>query len=216
MGNIGGTMTTGRRHESSGHEAGEHGAGGKWRAAPRLGRRARLVLPIAVAGLVGAPVAPVPAQEPGAAPVAVPAATLAAPPVRGGLDVVTPFDPPPRPWLPGHRGVDLATSSGGDVLSPADGVVAFAGPVAGKPVVSVDHAGGVRTTYEPVVATVHAGDAVHTGDLLGHVLGVHPGCPVVACLHWGARRGETYLDPVALLDPASRPIRLLPLSPGDA
>ena len=29
-------------------------------------------------------------------------------PLAGHPTVVTPFRPPPRPWLPGHRGVDLA------------------------------------------------------------------------------------------------------------
>ncbi|GAA4336171.1 hypothetical protein GCM10023162_38970 [Klenkia terrae] len=88
------------------------------------------------------------------------------------------------------------------------GVVAFAGMVAGRPVVSVDHPDGVRTTYEPVQPTVAAGQPVARGAPVGVLLAGHAGCPVEACLHWGARTGETYLDPLLLLTPPR--VRLLP------
>jgi murein DD-endopeptidase MepM/ murein hydrolase activator NlpD len=71
------------------------------------------------------------------------------------------------------------------------------------------HPGGLRTTYEPVIATVHTGDAVTAGQSLGALEAGHPGCPVAACLHWGLRRGEQYLDPLALLGLGR--VRLLPL-----
>jgi murein DD-endopeptidase MepM/ murein hydrolase activator NlpD len=87
-------------------------------------------------------------------------------------------------------------------------VVAFAGMVAGRPVVSIDHADGLRTTYEPVDPSVGAGQAVARGSPIGTLLGGHTGCPAGACLHWGLRRGETYLDPLLLLRPPR--IRLLP------
>jgi murein DD-endopeptidase MepM/ murein hydrolase activator NlpD len=80
--------------------------------------------------------------------------------------------------------------------------------VAGRPVVSVDHAGGLRTTYEPVDAVVGAGQPVARGSPLGTLAGGHDGCPAAACLHWGLRRGEVYLDPLALLRPVE--VRLLP------
>jgi murein DD-endopeptidase MepM/ murein hydrolase activator NlpD len=122
------------------------------------------------------------------------------------------FDPPPRPWLAGHRGVDLAGAAGTPALSAAPGVVVFAGTVAGRPLVSVAHAGGLRTTYEPVSALVHPGQAVAAGAPIGILLAGHPGCPVAACLHWGVRRGAEYLDPLALL--GLRRVRLLPLDGG--
>ncbi len=53
--------------------------------------------------------------------------------------VTRPFDPPEHNWLPGHRGVDLASHPGQTVLAAGDGIVVFAGTVAGKPVVSIDH-----------------------------------------------------------------------------
>jgi murein DD-endopeptidase MepM/ murein hydrolase activator NlpD len=123
--------------------------------------------------------------------------------------VVRPFTPPPQPWLAGHRGVDLAAEPDDRVLAAGPGVVAFAGQVAGTPVVSIDHAGGLRTTYQPVTATVRAGQPVVAGDPIGVLVAGHPGCPVAACLHWGLRSGERYLDPLVLLGGGR--IRLLPL-----
>ncbi len=120
--------------------------------------------------------------------------------------VVRPFDP----WLTGHRGADLAGSPGAPVLSAGPGTVLFAGVVAGRGVVSVVHPGGLRTTYEPVHATVGAGDAVRAGSAIGTLAAGHPGCPVAACLHWGLRRGDVYLDPAALMGRGR--VRLLPLA----
>ena len=94
------------------------------------------------------------------------------------------------------------------MLAAGDGVVVFAGMVAGRPVVSIDHAGGLRTTYEPVDPSVGAGQAVARGSPIGTLTAGHEGCPAAACLHWGLRRGETYLDPLLLLVVR---VRLLPL-----
>jgi len=131
-------------------------------------------------------------------------------PVDGPPHVVRGFAPPPQPWLAGHRGVDLAAPPGSPIRSAGAGVVAFAGQVAGRPVISVDHPGGLRTTYEPVQPAVAAGATVAAGAPIGVLLAGHPGCPVAACLHWGLRRGQTYLDPLSLLG-AGR-VRLLPLA----
>ncbi|GAA1462891.1 murein hydrolase activator EnvC family protein [Williamsia maris] len=131
--------------------------------------------------------------------------------------VVRGFDPPEQRWMSGHRGVDLASTAGAVVRSAGSGVVNFAGEVAGKQVVSVRHADGILTTYEPVEALVTAGRPVARGDPLGTLVVGHAGC-VGVCLHWGARRGAgsgaRYLDPLALLG-VSR-VRLKPLQPGDA
>jgi murein DD-endopeptidase MepM/ murein hydrolase activator NlpD len=88
-------------------------------------------------------------------------------------------------------------------------VVVFAGMVAGRPVISIEHPAGLRTTYEPVDPSVAAGQPVSRGSPVGTLVAGHAGCPRAACLHWGLRRGETYLDPLALLRPPQ--IRLLPL-----
>ena len=118
-----------------------------------------------------------------------------------------PLDPPPhvlrrfavgpQPWSPGHRGVDLAASAGQPVLAAGPGVVTFAGRIAGVGAVAVGHGQGLRTTYEPVDADVHLGDHVDAGDRLGTVSRWPTHCD--ACLHWGAIRGETYVDPLQLL-----------------
>lgn len=121
------------------------------------------------------------------------------------------FDPPAQPWLPGHRGVDLATEPGESVMAAGEGVIAYAGPLAGRGVVSIVHPGGLRTTYEPVLAEVAVGMVVRRGQVIATVdrwpVG-HPACPVGSCLHWGARLGSRYIDPLSLLE---RPkVRLLP------
>jgi murein DD-endopeptidase MepM/ murein hydrolase activator NlpD len=123
--------------------------------------------------------------------------------------VVRPFDPPARPWLAGHRGVDLAGRPSASVRAAGAGTVVFAGVIAGRGVVSVAHPGGLRTTYEPVAATVAAGDQVAAGAELGTLQAGHPGCAPASCLHWGARLPDgTYLDPLALLRPWA--VRLWP------
>src|SRR5690349_15325831 len=88
-------------------------------------------------------------------------------PLAGRPVVTRGFDPPPQPWLPGHRGVDLGAAEADEVRAAGAGVVAFAGEVAGRGVVSIDHAGGLRTTYEPVLSTVDAGQAVGLGEPIG-------------------------------------------------
>ena len=123
--------------------------------------------------------------------------------------VVEGFDPPAVVWGRGHRGVDLAAAEGTQIRSAAAGTVAFAGMVAGRPVVSIDHANGIRTTYEPVEPAVGAGDAVAAGQVVGTLLPGHRSDGVCA-LHWGARTGpKTYINPLRLLQPAV--IRLKPL-----
>ncbi|MFN3601855.1 MAG: M23 family metallopeptidase [Dietzia sp.] len=144
-------------------------------------------------------------------------------PLPGPVSVVTSFDPPAERWLAGHRGVDLAAAPLSTIRAPAGGTVVFAGAVGGRPVLSIDHGAGLRTTYEPVRATVRTGDSVTTGDTVGHLLAGHAGCPVVACLHWGARLAsggpsggdDDYIDPLSLLALDDRPIRLKPTLPRD-
>jgi murein DD-endopeptidase MepM/ murein hydrolase activator NlpD len=123
--------------------------------------------------------------------------------------VVRRFDPPPQPWLAGHRGVDLSAKPSALVRAAGAGTVVYAGVIAGRGVVSVAHPGGFRTTYEPVTSALHAGDPVGAGAVLGKLVPGHPGCPAAACLHWGLRQGDRYLDPLALLGLGR--VRLLPL-----
>ena len=121
--------------------------------------------------------------------------------------VVRAFEAPATPFGPGHRGVDLSAAAGAPVLAAADGVVVYAGAVAARTLVSLQHRGGLRTTYEPVTPLVTAGRPIRRGEVLGHLQEGH--CPS-PCLHWGARRGHEYLDPLRLVS-AGR-VRLLPLT----
>jgi murein DD-endopeptidase MepM/ murein hydrolase activator NlpD len=166
------------------------------------------LLLLAVAALTG----PVP-------PAVVPAGSVAAPPAAPAVAFRWPLAPAPpvirrfavgpRPWSPGHRGVDLAAAPRQAVLSAGAGVVTFAGVVAGRGVVAVGHPGGLRTTYEPITASVRTGDRVAAGAVLG-ALAAGEHCPR-SCLHWGALRGRAYLDPLTLLRPPAPPV-LLPLT----
>jgi murein DD-endopeptidase MepM/ murein hydrolase activator NlpD len=123
-------------------------------------------------------------------------------------EVVHDFDPPDDPWGSGHRGVDLAGSVGQPVHSALAGTVAFVGSIAGKPVVTISH-GETRTTYEPVASTLEVGASVAAGSRIGSLELPFSHCFPRACLHWGWLRGETYLDPLALVGDGR--VRLLPL-----
>lgn len=123
--------------------------------------------------------------------------------------VVAGFHPPTTRWGAGHRGVDLAGRPGQVVRAALAGRVVYAGVLAGRGVVVVDH-GAVRATYEPVAATVHPGDRVAAGTTIGRlqILGSH--CLPATCLHWGLIEGrDRYLDPLTLVGAA--PVILLPL-----
>jgi len=122
--------------------------------------------------------------------------------------VLAPFAPPAQPWASGHRGVDLAGAVGQPVLAALPGRVTFAGRIAGKPVVVVRH-GALRTTYEPVAGLLPPGARVDAGEQVGVLALPFSHCYPAACLHWGLRRGEEYLDPLTLVG-VDRSVRLLP------
>jgi len=122
--------------------------------------------------------------------------------------VVRAFDPPDSPYGAGHRGVDLLGQVGQPVLAALPGTVTYAGSLAGRGVVVVDH-GPTRTTYEPVTATVSVGAAVAAGTQLGTLAVPGSHCFPRSCLHWGWLEGETYLNPLRLV--GAGPGRLLPL-----
>lgn len=131
----------------------------------------------------------------------------------GTLDLLTRFDPPPEPWLPGHRGVDLAAGADLPITAAGPGTVVFADDLAGRGVVSIVHANGLRTTYEPVEPLVAAGETVTAGQTIGHLQTGHASCPGQVCLHLGLKRGPLYLDPMLLFGMGK--VRLLP-RPGRA
>ena len=144
---------------------------------------------------------------------AVPAPAVAVPllptpggwPLQGAPVVQRGFAPPALVWGSGHRGVDLVAKPGQAILAAASGTVVFAGSIAGKPVVSIDH-GSVRTTYEPVITTLSVGERVALGQVIG-ILGAGGHCH--GCLHWGLREGKNYLDPLLLLGGRGGRLRLV-------
>ena len=106
--------------------------------------------------------------------------------------------PGPR-WGAGHRGVDLTSAPGSTVVAPRSGTVSFVGVVVDRPLLVLTHADGLRSTLEPVTTDHAVGDRVLTGEAVA-VLADEPSshCVPAWCLHWGVRRGEEYLDPLAL------------------
>ncbi|MDH6548400.1 M23 family metallopeptidase [Streptomyces sp. SAI-041] len=161
-----------------------------------------------------------PAPTPGP-PLLTPAATDTSVPAIGRTwpvgarpAVLRGWEPPATVYGRGHRGVDLAAPAGTPVRAVTAGRISFAGKVAGKGVVSVELTDtDLRTTYEPVTASVHRGAEVEAGEVIGTVDATGSHC-MTACVHWGLRRGETYLDPLSLLPPwllRRGPSRLLPV-----
>ncbi|WP_222721741.1 murein hydrolase activator EnvC family protein [Actinomadura alba] len=122
--------------------------------------------------------------------------------------VLRAFDPPEEPWTAGHRGVDLAADPGRAVHAAGAGRVTYAARLAGRGVVVISH-GALRTTYLPVRASVRPGRRVRAGDRIGTVERRPGHCGQVSCLHWGALRGPSYIDPLSLVGVGR--IRLLPV-----
>lgn len=128
--------------------------------------------------------------------------------------VIRPFEAPANPYAPGHRGIDIAAPLGSEVLAAADGVVAFAGWAGSGLSVSIDHDGGLRTTYSWLSEVdVHKGDSVLAGDpiaLSGHG---HPDVETPH-LHFGVKIGDEYVDPLLYLGGAdlTEVIHLAPLA----
>jgi len=137
-------------------------------------------------------------------------------PLQPTPSVARPFDPPSEVWSAGHRGVDLLGRTGQSVLAPAAGRVAYAGDLAGRGVLVLE-VNGLRVTFEPVVASVHVGQRVQAGEVVGRLGLAQSHCLPAACLHWGVKTGpDSYTDPLAFvggadivllpyLDPAASP-----------
>ncbi|MFG6445434.1 murein hydrolase activator EnvC family protein [Microbacterium sp. P06] len=119
--------------------------------------------------------------------------------------IVAAYQAPPHDYGPGHRGIDLAADAL-DVHAPADGIIAFAGPVAGRGVVTIDHGGGLVTTLEPVAPRVTAGAHVDRGQTVASVASGGHAPPGV--LHFGVRLEGEYINPMLLLGGVPRAVLL--------
>ncbi len=104
--------------------------------------------------------------------------------------VAEPFGLPLGPYGPGNRGIDYATSSGDPIVASGPGVVVFSGPVAGSLHVTIDHGGGLLSSYSYVDRVlVHRGDRVEAGQRIA-ISGEG--------FHFGARIDGRYVDPESL------------------
>ena len=139
-------------------------------------------------GIAPRPVAVSSAARPATEPPAPTPPRPYSPPVDA--PVVDPFRPPATPYGPGNRGLEYATVPGTPARAIGAGTVTFAGRVAGRGVVTVEHPDGLRSSLTGLVEVrVTAGDRVDRGQVLG---------TTAALLHLGVRRGDEYVDPAAL------------------
>jgi murein DD-endopeptidase MepM/ murein hydrolase activator NlpD len=127
--------------------------------------------------------------------------------------VINPFDPPSTPFGAGHRGIDIAVPYGTTIVAPDVATVTFAGKVGGELFVTLDHGGGIESTYSWVSAIlVHKRDVVARGQPIAISGRGHPGA-TVPHLHLGVKRNDVYQDPLDYLGAVSVSsfIRLAPL-----
>jgi len=123
----------------------------------------------------------------------------------GTTEVVREFEAPADPYGAGHRGIDVAVA-GDEVMSPDDGVVAFRGVVVDRPLITIDHGGGLVSTLEPVESDLAVGTAVARGQMVGTL--AEGGHSAAGSLHLGARLHGEYINPLALLGAMERPVLL--------
>lgn len=117
--------------------------------------------------------------------------------------VTDPFRPPEDPYGPGNRGVEYDTEPGEVVRAAASGTVVFAGAVAGTLHVTVDHDGGLISSYSYLQRlSVRVGTHVDQGSVIG-VAGER--------LHFSVRLEGAYTDPAGFIGVRRVRVRLVPL-----
>lgn len=127
-------------------------------------------------------------------------------PVNGPRAVTEPFRAPAHAYGPGHRGMDMMAATGAEVHAPAEGVIAFAGAVAGRPLLTIDHGGGFITTLEPVRTELRPGESVEAGAVIGVVdAGGHT---PRGSVHVGVRLHGEYINPHPLFGTPPRAVLL--------
>ena len=109
------------------------------------------------------------------------------------VTIVRGFAPIGR-WA-GHWGVDIATREGSPVQAIGDGVVRFAGTVVHNRTVSIDHGGGLVTSYSYLgEVALRKGDRVVRGTIVGES-GIHNQEEV---FHLSFRVDGRYIDPMKI------------------
>jgi Membrane proteins related to metalloendopeptidases len=99
------------------------------------------------------------------------------------------------------------------VVATHEGVVTFAGAVAGSLHVVIDHGGGLRTSSSFLARVdVRRGQQVVRGQVIGAAGGSGPEHEI-GVFHFGLRVGEDYVDPMRLFSPVdlAAVVRLVPV-----
>jgi murein DD-endopeptidase MepM/ murein hydrolase activator NlpD len=116
-----------------------------------------------------------------------------------------PFRLPAGQYGPGNRGLEYDTVTGDPVRAIGAGRVVFAGPVAGRLVLSVDHPDGRRSSLVGLASLrVAVGDLVARGTTVG---------AAASGLHLGLREGDRYVDPAPFLSSIRRRAVLVAVEP---
>jgi murein DD-endopeptidase MepM/ murein hydrolase activator NlpD len=123
-----------------------------------------------------------------------------------GFRIAAPYVAPAHEYGPGHRGIDLEPRDGAGVRSPASGVVAFSGAVAGRGILTIDHGGGLVTTLEPIASDLRPGDAIGRGQDVGGIAAGGHSAP--GTIHFGVRLNGSYINPMRLLGGVPRAVLL--------
>ena len=170
-------------------------------------RRGRIAVCLLVAALAGTCMASTPASSASAETHRPGQPVLRQPVLRPPVDapVADPFRAPENPYGPGNRGIEYDTKLGDVVRAAASGTVEFAGAVAGSLHVTVDHGGGLRSSYSYLERiSVRVGASVARGSVIG-IAGDR--------LHFGVRLDSVYADPDTLIGVRRVRVRLVPLPP---
>ncbi|CAB4754381.1 MAG: peptidoglycan DD-metalloendopeptidase family protein [Actinobacteria bacterium] len=116
--------------------------------------------------------------------------------------VSDPFRMENGPYGAGNFGLDYATSPGDPVAAIGSGIVTFAGSVAGRIAVTVQHPDGRRSSLTGLSSLeVQAQQIVVRGQFLGRAQ---------RGLQLGMREGDRYVDPALFLAVIQRRARLVP------
>ena len=130
-------------------------------------------------------------------------------PLEAPHPIVRPFVAPQTPYTSGHRGIDIAAASAATVRAPASGIVHYSGFVVDRNLISLDHGGGIISSFEPVLSALAEGAVVHRGQQIGVLQSGH--CRA-SCLHLGVRRNGQYVSPLNYLGGIAHSV-LLPTRP---
>ncbi len=124
---------------------------------------------------------------------------------------------PTSDYSAGHRGVDYSVQIGDEVRAPADGVILFQRHLVDRDVITVAHASGITSEFEPACGLLPSGSSVRRGQPIGSVCSPDSGyswhCQTETCLHFSVRLNGKYLSPLAFIG-GLNPSRLLPYARG--